>query len=297
MMLAFPVADKDTLLKFLVAANGKLGAAQEAYASSISWRRANLPPLRGVAAKVYQTGAMFTFGVSRTGSPIYYFRGAFYDKSAGSVDEQVTACAYAIDQLVARSPTGLITIVAQACAVEGALNTPVDTDFVSAFVKMISAHYPDRLDRFILYPFPWWGRAIWSFVSVFLNKRTQDRARLYSTGGPDTYPAELLQDVTTRNIPRCMGGTGNEDSAIGFLDLLDEDLLQRRQGGCDGEGGGGEGGGGGGGGGPSAGPGPGVHQLVAGGHRHGGDELVQHQLQRQSSNLSMPGMDIDDEDE
>jgi hypothetical protein len=278
MVLAFPVADKDTLLRFLVAANGKLGAAQEAYASSVSWRRANLPPLRGVVAKVYQTGAMFTFGVSRTGSPIYYFRGAFYDKSAGSVDEQVTACAYAIDQLVARSPTGLITIVAQACAVEGALNTPVDTDFVSAFVKMISAHFPDRLDRFILYPFPWWGRAIWSFVSVFLNKRTQDRARLYSTGGPDTYPAELLQDITTRNIPRCMGGAGNEDGAIGFLDLLDEDLLRRRQGGCDGEGGG---------------PGPGIHQLGAGGHLHGGDELVQ----RQSSNLSMPGMDIDADDE
>ena len=224
MMAAFPDASKGNLMRFLIACNGDARKAVAMYENHCMWRERRLPPTRHLVADVFKLGSVFSYGTAKSGSPILFYRGAFYDKSVGSVDQHVLAMAYAIDRLVGRSPTGLITIVAQACAVQGAPNTPIDTDFVSAFVKVVMDHFPERLDKFILYPFPWWGRAIWSFFSAFIDSRTQSRVNLYSDGGGDTIPKEILQHISLEDIPQCMGGAGADDKAGNFLEVLDEEL-------------------------------------------------------------------------
>lgn len=50
-------------------------------------------------------------------------------------------------------------------------------NFIKLFTQALSDNYPERLKRLILFPFPWYGRAIWGVVKVFVDKRTQDKVR------------------------------------------------------------------------------------------------------------------------
>jgi len=74
-------------------------------------------------------------------------------------------------------------------------------------MKTLSDNYPERLRRFIIYPFPWFGRALYSIAKLFLDSRTQEKIVLIA--GADNSPElpdELLNYVDTDNLPVCFGG-------------------------------------------------------------------------------------------
>lgn len=71
---------------------------------------------------------------------------------------------------------------------------------------------PERLNRLIVYPFPWYGRTIWTMIKLFVDKRTQDKVIVFpptegvnSLGG--TVPEELGKYVPLDEVPICCGGT------------------------------------------------------------------------------------------
>lgn len=82
--------------------------------------------------------------------------------------------------------------------------------------KALSDNYPERLKRIVMYPFPWYGRAIWSVVKVFIDKRTQDKAYLIGDTGKREIPKDLREFVDPANIPEVCGGTCKEP----ILDLM-----------------------------------------------------------------------------
>jgi hypothetical protein len=82
--------------------------------------------------------------------------------------------------------------------------------------QALSDNYPERLKRIVMYPFPWYGRAIWSVVKVFIDKRTQDKAFLIGDTGKREIPAELAKYVDPANIPVCCAGKCTEP----ILDLM-----------------------------------------------------------------------------
>ena len=229
LMCAFPHATKSNLMRFLVHCDGKVEEARDMYDKSMRWRDENLPPQRESVAAIYTTGAFATMGQARDGSCVFLFRGAFFSKEAGSVHDWIVASAYAIDRLIGQSPTGKLYIICQACPIPGSPNTPVDTEFVLAFVKMVAQNFPERLAKFMLYPFPWWGRAIFSVVSVFLSKRMQERVHLVSGGDHETTPPEMDKFIHRDNVPLFLGGKGDDVQGQSFLTLLDEDLGRCRQ--------------------------------------------------------------------
>jgi hypothetical protein len=91
-----------------------------------------------------------------------------------------------------------ITVLIHSAHVPGAPNAPPDMDFIKLFVKVLSNNYPERLKRLIIYPFPWYGRAIWSVVRMFVDPRSQDKVLLlsssssFSFGAATAYPPQLL---------------------------------------------------------------------------------------------------------
>ena len=50
-------------------------------------------------------------------------------------------------------------------------------------LQVLSDNYPERLRRLIIYPFPWFGRAIWQVIRPFMDPRTADKVILLSQGG------------------------------------------------------------------------------------------------------------------
>ena len=65
---------------------------------------------------------------------------------------------------------------------------------------MLGDNYPERLKALAIYPFPWYGRAIWSLLKVFVDKRTQEKVLLLPSN-PYQVPTELLKRIDVGQIP------------------------------------------------------------------------------------------------
>ena len=74
---------------------------------------------------------------------------------------------------------------------------------------MLSDNFPERLCRLAIFPFPWYGRAIWSILKVFVDKRTQGKVMLLSGDGKSV-PAELAELIDPATMPQCCGGSSEE---------------------------------------------------------------------------------------
>lgn len=74
--------------------------------------------------------------------------------------------------------------------------------------QVLSDNYPERLRRLILWPFPWYGRAIWGVIKVFIDKRTQNKVLLLSSGGSkkDPLPKEIQEYIDPAEVPVCCCG-------------------------------------------------------------------------------------------
>lgn len=68
---------------------------------------------------------------------------------------------------------------------------------------MLSDNYPERLKRLVIFPFPWYGRAIWGMLKVFVDRRTQDKVMLLS----QEKPKEIQDIVDVNEMPSFIGGT------------------------------------------------------------------------------------------
>lgn len=73
-------------------------------------------------------------------------------------------------------------------------------------LQTLSDNFPERLKRLAIYPFPWYGRAIWSVVKVFVDKRTQDKVLLVSQQSGKGLPSEIESIMDPAEIPECCGG-------------------------------------------------------------------------------------------
>ena len=95
--------------------------------------------------------------------------------------------------------------------VHGAPNNTADIEFIKSFVAVLADNFPERLKRLVLYPFPWYGRAIWSVVKMFVDKRSQDKLLFLSKvpdrkDGTPNMPQEVLEFLDVDDIPCCCGG-------------------------------------------------------------------------------------------
>jgi hypothetical protein len=214
MIAKYPNTKLEDIVRYLVARKGNVQAASDMLEKCDAWRAANFPLKRSLLKDVYKSKVMFYHGTARDGTPVIYFRGGLYDKNLASAEVHCLGAAHCIDEALARATTINVTVLVDTSTVEGGINAPADMNFIKAFVAVLSDNYPERLKRLVLYPFPWWGRTIWSMVSVFLDKRTQEKVVLLSGGQGihDPPPKELFDYVDAREIPVCCGGT--DKSAI-----------------------------------------------------------------------------------
>ena len=59
----------------------------------------------------------------------------------------------------------------------------------------------------ILFPFPWYARAVWSCVKIFIDKRSQDKICLLPSSGY----SELTEIIDPDDMPVIVGGNNTED--------------------------------------------------------------------------------------
>jgi hypothetical protein len=202
----FPDADECEVVRFLIARKGSVEQAAAMLSAARLWHAAHFPSALRELVPALKTGCFFAHGAARDGTPALYFRGALYDSKAATPMQYALAAAYVIDRALAASPQTAVTVMVHVRAAPGAPNEPADVTFIKNFVKVLSDNYPERLRRLVLYPFPLFGRVVWSLVKVFVDKRSQDKVVLLPGVQDGEPPPQLLTYVDRRAIPTCCWG-------------------------------------------------------------------------------------------
>jgi hypothetical protein len=203
----YPELSLPDIVRFLVARKGVLKAAEEMIDKCLGWRKLNFPLKRNNVLKAFQTMCFFPYGVAKDGTPCVYMRGGLYDCHKATPEEYVLAAAYTIDWSLQQHPEQTnVTVIVHTASVPNGPNQSADTNFIKLFIQVLSDNYPERLKRLAIFPFPWYGRAIWGMLKVFVDKRTQDKIMLLSTGSNEI-PNELKEFVDLSEMPTFIGGT------------------------------------------------------------------------------------------
>ena len=174
----FPGENIVDIVRFLVARKGNLDQAAKMMRSAVDWHSSNFPSKKMEILSALQTGCFFTHGVALDGTPLLFMRGAFYSSKIATPLQYVLAAAYVIDYVLAQSDQISVTVLVHACGIAGAPNESADINFIKLFVQVLSDNYPERLKRLVIYPFPWFARAMWGIIKLFVDKRTQDKVVL-----------------------------------------------------------------------------------------------------------------------
>lgn len=211
----FPSESRRTLTRFLIARKGSVEVASAMLKAAIEWKKENLNSIEEVR-NALKAKALFSHSKSRSGTSIIFFRGALYDRSIASTTDYVKAAAHIIDSQfvneVSENKPSKVVVLIHTAFVEGGINAPADLGFIKEFVKVLSDNFPERLERLIIYPFPWFGRAIWSVAKTFIDQRTVDKVLLLAQGPDGEYacPPKISEYVDIAVVPTVCGGTSND---------------------------------------------------------------------------------------
>ena len=201
-----------TYVRFLVARQGRVKDSSEMLKNHLKWHDENFPftklPVerRQAIVRALDTGICFPYGRAKDGTPVMVFRGAFYNGAVAEPDDYALAFAFAIEETLRGSGQSAITVLANARHAEGATNAPADIKFVKKLITTLSANFPERLRKTILFPMPWYARIMKSAVSVFMDPRSMAKIAFSGHDVNDRAP-EALECIDFSEMPEIVGGT------------------------------------------------------------------------------------------
>jgi hypothetical protein len=218
----YPDASISRCVRFLVARKGNLNDAYSMMDTHLAWKKEHYPIKKkkgivaALAAKAFVVG-----GKTKDGDPTMFFRGAYYDTSIATANDYCLAAAHAMD--VALEGTGRlqVVVISITAPVEGQRNEPADINFLKGFVSTLSNNFPERMKAAYIFPFPFFGRVVWSVVKVCMDKRTQDKIHClgYDKAG---VPPEILSVVDIDEMPAICRGNSKVPPKDLLASLVDE---------------------------------------------------------------------------
>jgi hypothetical protein len=219
MMQAFPDEQKLDVHRFLIARKGDVRAAIEMMKNSLKWRKENLPATLATIGDALSLNCLFVGKPALDGTATLYFRSALFDSRKIPSEQFVLCAAHGIDFALKKGSTA-VTVMVDISTVPGAPNLNADLKFIQTFAKIMGDVFPERLRKLLVYPFPWYGKAIWSLISVFLDQRTRDKVILVSAKGDEHMPAEVANYVSLYDIPAAVGGKDRKNPIPNMTNTL-----------------------------------------------------------------------------
>ena len=212
---SFPGSPLEERRRFLVACNGNEAKARSMLQRHLEFRAANLPPPPGTKRLGIELPewAFQVHGVtSHDGTPIVAVLAGLCEPSAGSPNEFAIATAILVDSLLPRHTAQRITLMIDVDHVEGASNPKplAGLPYIKAAAALLQSNFPERLQRFIVFPVPPPLRWIWHAAKGFLDAKTSAKAVLLAgraahgsseLGSVPRFPTELGKFVPLDAMP------------------------------------------------------------------------------------------------
>lgn len=151
MCTAFPTRHQEELRRFLVAHQYTVDKAATALRAHIDWRAKTFPLNPATLVKELSKGKCFVHGLDHYGHPVIYYLTHRQDPTARSIEENIRAVVYRLEQAIARMPNrdGKVTVVVIR---EGAQAKNRDINLVLPLAKVLQDNYPERLHACVVYP-------------------------------------------------------------------------------------------------------------------------------------------------
>ena len=197
--------------RFLTARQDDEAAAREMLTAHIAWRKASLP--LPASAKTLGWGLPNMASVladshrCRAGCRILLVHGAMYDSEAGSHDDYALGFAALFDQYLARDSDEKVTVLVDVRGGDGWPNPrPWSAlPWLRVLARVLSANFPERLKRLVLFPVPWVASTAWTAASAFIDENTAAKVQLLS--GPaartEPIPAAIDEFVEASVVSEC----------------------------------------------------------------------------------------------
>lgn len=201
----FPGSPNAELLRFHRARPKSVKDAAKMYSAYQTWRAGpgvpeNLTRCAGLVIPEW----VRTCGTALDGTPLVYVQGARYDPEVGP-DTHICACAHAIDQLVGPQDMTRITLLIDVRGGSGPgwINPPVQKllPFFRMVSNLLSANYPERAHRLIVYPMPNIMKHIWMAVSAMLDSNTKKKIVLLTGSDRSEWLLEFNKYASRDQLP------------------------------------------------------------------------------------------------
>jgi hypothetical protein len=124
------------------------------------------------------------------------------DLSIATAPTYSLAAALYLDRRLSRSTTEKITLFCDVRGGRGWANpTPWSTlPFIQSTASLLGSHYPERLERLVLYPMPMSAIWVWSAAKKCLDPNTSSKVVVVSPGEGSELPEQLLEFVDEENL-------------------------------------------------------------------------------------------------
>jgi hypothetical protein len=201
----YPLVPVVELKRFYKARGCLLDDAAAMYEAHLEWRRTQGAPQRMAdASRAVPQKYVRCTGTARDGSPLILIQGARYALDI-QPEEYVLACAQLLDSVLPPTDARKATVLIDVRPVEGWPNVPATkmVPFFTQAASILSANFPERAKRIIVYPMPSFVRSLWWLVSGLLDPETKDKFVILSgaadVGSP--CPEELREFVALDQLP------------------------------------------------------------------------------------------------
>lgn len=224
--LSIEQATKEERDRFIEAFHGNPQKSEDAILSYLRWRSKTFPIPE--SALDFGRGIHNPFQLLKDKSDhcvrtntnkarVLWLWGAMYDVDIEAEDYAIATAAL-LDRYLERDSMEKISIVIDGRPNESRLFKNPSAWGISSYAKicsrMFSENFPERLDQVILFPMPWYARAIWAAIKPFLDERTAEKVVLLDgklpMGAP--VPDTLYEFVNEEYIPEAPTGESTVDN-------------------------------------------------------------------------------------
>lgn len=170
--------------RFLRARQHDAAAAAKMWEAHVSWRASNLPLAgkdlgQGLPPMAIMLPPEFK---CKLGRRVLVVMGAMYDGELGTAQEYTLACAQLIDKSLDKDSDDKITVCVDTRGGDGWRNPKAWSvlPWVRDLASTLSANFPERLERLVLFPIPWLATAVWSAATALLDEATASKMQMIS---------------------------------------------------------------------------------------------------------------------
>ena len=217
---------------FLVARDWDLMAAVEQMREHLAFRAKTFPIQKATFIDDANTkiGAFFPHGRDRDGRRIIVVRSGRFQVKERDLEANIASILFQIEHITREegNPNVRFTIVYDRTGFS--IRENYDKDLLKQIGGLMSANYPERLERALVYPCGVVLRGLWQVVQFFFDKKTREKVCMLGS------PAAFAPYVDADQLPKTLGGTaefGDDEVAAFYSGLPDSvpDFWQQQDGG------------------------------------------------------------------